>query len=301
MTGRLFTCLEQGGKIRFAIIGVINIINIQRAVRFVKENGTGFHQSSLRFKAGAAGAPCVLENLSACHNRDGGWIGVDADYTGDISSITCTITGLRILDRLKIGSCPMLDATIQFLKRNQKAGGYWDEPVGILEFDIPNWYIPKYKLNQIWLTSGVLRYLTTLAGTETEMIAKAKNYLRSQWDGERFPGYAHNSWMGMVSFYKSADGSGREIWDNCLQNVTREITAYDIADVVWALESCLAIGLGREHRAVAAGLGVLLSVQDDDGGFITSYGASHRADVTVEILDILHQYGYMDLKTIPMG
>ncbi len=79
----------------------------------------------------------------------------DGDMEGVLSTISQTWQGLQWL----LWTCPSdsapLDRTVDFLRRTQHVGGYWDEPPGILEFNPPPWMVPGNHANQLWLTSAV--------------------------------------------------------------------------------------------------------------------------------------------------
>lgn len=265
-------------------------LRINEAVKFINTFGNEFQKKYYRSLFGNYNIDQTIMYLEKFQNADGGWFQIDPDYKGTVSSITCTMTAFGKLERLNIMKSPLIDKSMQYLQKNQKWDGLWDEPVEILDFDPPYWYYPRIKENQIWFTNGMLRYVISRCPDE-DMIKRAKNYLKSFWLGDRFPGYDHNDWMGIVSFFNSEDPSEKLIWENCLNNLNKNISRYDLADVIWTLESCYFIGLSKNEPIVKKALKILREGQLDDGGFGTGYGEFQRVDVTIEALDSLANYG----------
>lgn len=274
-------------------------VDLEKAVQFVSINGNSFQKNYLKSLFGDINLEETLRELAHFQNADGGWIQLDTDYTGNLSSITCTMIGMGKLERLKVNTGSILDATITYLKKTQKPKGMWDESIGILDFQPPAWYYPKSTKNQIWFTNGILRYIVSVKPNEHEMITKARGYLRGFWDGSSFPSYDHNNWMGIVSFYNSEEPVDSSIWQGCMDNLRRDIRRYDLSDVNWVLESCCFLSIPRTEPVIAEGLERLIDGQAEDGGFATEYGESHRVDTTIEALDTLANYRivprYIDL------
>ncbi|HEX2925151.1 MAG TPA: prenyltransferase/squalene oxidase repeat-containing protein [Ruminiclostridium sp.] len=265
--------------------------HLEKAIQFVNNNGDSFQKNYFASLFGADNLQVTLEKLSEYQNPDGGWIRIDPDYQGTVSSITCTMGGFGKLERLNVEKSELINRSIAYLRQVQKATGMWDEPDEIISFNPPRWYFPRISDNRIWFTNGMLRYVISRKPEEKEMISNARQYLRPFWGGSSFPGYDHNNWMGIVSFSNSDCETDMDIYQGCLKNLRRDIRNYDLADVVWTLESCYFLKLPVDEEVVSAGIELLLSGQSEDGGFGTEYGEFQRADVTIEALDSLANYG----------
>lgn len=268
-------------------------VDIEKAFKFIEINGDEFQKNFLKCLFGENNLSNTLEELSKYQNSDGGWIKIDPDYIGTVSSITCTMAGFGKLERLKVAKSIIIDTSIDYLKKVQKPSGMWDEPTDIINFNIPRWYYPRIQNNQIWFTNGMLRYVISRGPEEQEMIKKARKYLRAFWNGHGFPGYQHNNWMGIVSFFNGDEDVDEGIYQGCLKNLRNNVEEYDLADIAWTLESCHFIGLTQDEAVVTKCLELLSSGQMDDGGFGTEYGSFQRADVTIEALDSLADYGLL--------
>lgn len=265
--------------------------DLDKALHFITSNGNGFQKNYLKSLFGNPNLEDTLEYLSKFQNSDGGWIGLDTDYIGKASSITCTMIALGKFERLQLSSGNLIDSTIAYLKKEQKQRGLWDESIGVLESQPPDWYYPKTSKNQVWFTNGILRYVISRKPQEQEMISKARGFLRSYWEEKGFPGYEHNNWMGIVGFYSSEEPMDHDIYKKCMENVRNRIHEYDFSDVNWALESLMSLKFPKTDPIVIEGIEILKSAQAEDGGFITEYGDLHRVDTTIDALDTFAFYG----------
>lgn len=266
-------------------------MNAKNALKFIFEFGNDFQKAYTACLFGAKNRKETLELLRTYQNKDGGWYGLDPDYTGNVSSITCTMLGFSKFERLHISDCPEISQTVRYLKKEQKRNGSWDESPKLLHDSIPAWYYPRLLNNQLWFTNGTLRYLISRKPDETEMIEAARNFLRMYWKNGRFPGYVHMNWMGIVSFSNSAQEMDRDIYEGCMKNLESELDSYDFADVAWTLESYVFLKLPKKSPGVYKAIGILENGQQEDGGFGTSYGQIQRVDVTIEALDSMASYG----------
>lgn len=266
-------------------------INVENAIKFIFKYGNEFQKAYTACLFGKDNLPETLSLLEKYQNKDGGWFGLDPDYQGRKSSITCTMLALAKYERLNITDCPGLWGTVEYLKNTQKKDGSWDESPGLLLYTIPPWYYPRLLKNQIWFTNGTLRYLISRKPEESEIINAARTYLRKYWKDGKFPGYAHQNWMGIVSFSNSEEKEDRLIYEGCLKNLESDLDTYDMADVAWTLESYVFLKLPKKSAGVSKAIGLLINGQREDGGFGTIYGQTQRVDVTIETLDSMAAYG----------
>lgn len=266
-------------------------IKVESAIKFIFKYGNKFQKAYTACLFGKNNLPETLSLLEKYQNKDGGWFGLDPDYKGRRSSITCTMLALAKYERLNITDCEGILKTGEYLKNMQKKEGFWDESPGLLLYTIPPWYYPRLLKNQIWFTIGILRYLVSRKPEETEIINAARAYLRKYWKNGAFPGYEHPNWMGIVSFSNSKIKEDQMIYEGCLKNLEENIDNYDIADVAWTLESYVFLKLPKNSLGVSKAIEILGNGQREDGGFGTIYGQIQRVDVTIEALDSLAAYG----------
>lgn len=266
-------------------------IDLKAAVQFINENGNDFQKSYLKTLFGIGSLEQTLKYMSAYQNVDGGWTGIDADYVGECSSMVCTIIALWKFECLDVNTGEMFDATISYLKKEQKPSGGWGEPLGILDAHPPPWYYPKILINVIWITNALLRYLLSRKPEEVEMISKAKAFVRKFWEGDCFPGgYKINNWMGIVSFHDADNAEDKDIYHGCMKNLRSEIKELDMGDICWVLNSFMYLGTSQEDSIIQEGLRQIEDKQASDGGFPTIYGDHQRVDTAINALESLAHY-----------
>ena len=159
----------------------------------------------------------VIEALAVNQRDDGGWTRTDKDFQGDLSIITATFVALQWLNWIGDRDSSVLLNTLDFLRRTQREDGSWDEPEAIVGFNPPFWMLPGRYGNQVWLTSALCCKLME-SGLQHEVdFAKAVDFVRRGWNGERFPDYAHTHWMALPLFHLHGSGNGtdEEIVSGC--------------------------------------------------------------------------------------
>lgn len=266
-------------------------VEFKGAIQFINHNGSDFQKNYFKFLFDVGNLEVTLKYLADFQNKDGGWFGIDPDYEGKSSSVVCTINAMGKFERLGVCAGKVFDDSISYLKRAQKDTGRWDESIEVLDSLPPAWYYPKTKINQIWITNGVLRYFISRKPEEKDLITKARAFLRKFWDGTCFPGeYEHNNWLGIVSFHDAEIDLDRDIYNGCMNNLKKEIKVNDLADVCWAMESLMYLNISNEDYIIQESLRRLDGGQADDGGFTTKYGSAHRVETTIEALDTMAHY-----------
>ena len=261
------------------------------AVDFVAQHGDAVTQALVRFFAGQLGADEALTALAAYQLPDGGWMGTDRDFVGDISVVSCAHVALDWLAAIDPDDVRLLPKTLSHLNAIQRDDGSFDEPAGILKFDPPVWMRPGNTANQTWLTAQILCRLQELGRQDAIDFDKGLAFLRTMWDGSRFPEYLHPHWVAMPLF-ANRDGEDREIALACRAVLaeafdTGKVDPGDAAAI--ATGSFLAGELGSQllHQA----LELVLASQDEDGGWKTHYGDKHRVAMTVAALVLLRKLG----------
>ena len=260
-----------------------------RAVDFVTQHGDGPTQALARFSAGQLGADETLAAFGAYQLPDGGWMGIDKDFVGDISIVSCTHVALDWLAAVDPDDERLLPRTLSHLKAIQRDDGSFDEPESILKFDPPVWMRPGDAAIQAWLTAAVLCRLHELGQQEAIDFDGGMAFLRTVWDGSRFPHYTHTHWVALPLF-ASGDAKDRETALACRAVLTEaiEAEAVDLGDAAAiATGSWLAGEVGSQLLDQA--LEMVLASQDEDGGWKTSYGEKHRVAMTVAALVLLRK------------
>lgn len=259
-------------------------INFQAIVNFVLKNGEPFERSFLAALFNCSYIEKFSDQVKQYQNEDGGWIRLDADYKGKVSSVTCSIMLLSKLNCLNLHN-ELYDRTYRYLKMTQKEYGYWDEPRQIILSKPPRWFYPNCKENQIWFTNAVVRYLLSMGCEDQSLLDAGIGYVKQFYTKEGIQGYPHNNWMGIVTFSKSMDKLSKEIQECCFKNLYNDCESFDSYNLAWTLESLISLNLTLEHPLVMKLWGLLQQCkQCEDGGIETESGEHFRVDLACRIV-----------------
>ena len=100
-------------------------------VDFVAQHGDGATQALARFFAGRTSANEALTAFAAYQLPDGGWMGIDRDFVGDISVVSCTHVALDWLAAIDPDDVRLLPKTLSHLSAIQKDDdGGWQSNYG---------------------------------------------------------------------------------------------------------------------------------------------------------------------------
>jgi len=258
--------------------------DLQALVNFVQQNGESFERSFLYSLVDRKYCEDFTEQIKTYQNDDGGWVRLDADYKGTVSSITCTIMALSKLNCLNLRN-ELYEKTYMYLKNCQHAEGFWDESREIMQFMPPSWFYPNNENNKIWFTNGLSRYLISLRCDDQELLSKARNYVKQFNTESGIQGYDHNNWMGIVTFDGQGDPVSNDIKEKSMKNLYDKCKDFDCYNLLWALESLISLNLGLDNPVVKKFWDLLQQCkQGEDGGFYTEAGDQHRVDLADRIL-----------------
>lgn len=264
-----------------------------KLINYIKKYGDRYEQLFFDTLLHKSEDSEFAEAISKYQNSDGGWTRIDADYTGDISSVTCTIAALSKLNNLKIGGCLLLN-TMDYLKNIQNSTGFWDENLRIIKFLPPGWLYPLNNDNRAWFTNGVLRYLKEFLCQNITFMEKGRAYLKEYYDGDYLKGHPQNKWMSIVTFSGSDHGEDKEIVNSNLTYLEDHCAHYDLYDLLWIMESFITLEMSGSDLIVQKFLKRIRQYkQNDDGSFTTKYGIQHQVDLGNRLLYCYHKYGFI--------
>lgn len=115
------------------------MIDLERALNFVRENGTPFDRIRLaHFLGQGVDVEAALQALLPFQNEDGGWArGLEPDYTGPVSTLSTSVQALRLLGELGLATHPVFLRTVSFVTIMQRSDGAWDEDVALYAHKAP--------------------------------------------------------------------------------------------------------------------------------------------------------------------
>ena len=269
-------------------------VDPDRATAFVLAKSDPVLSSLALYASGSCGREDVIDSLQTCQRDDGGWTRTDKDFQGDVSIISATWVAIQWLNWIGDRNSPVLQNTLEFLRRTQREDGSWDEPDEIVNFNPPFWMLPGRHENQVWLTSALCCKLNESGLDRHVDFSNAVEFIRQGWNGERFPVYQHTHWMAMplLSLIGTGDDADEAMVRGC-RKVLYDAVAADKADPGDTISIAYASHLAGEIAADLFDLSLekVKGYQHDDGGWITNHGEEHRAAFTVEALFLFRRIG----------
>lgn len=269
------------------------MVETDRALKFIESAGEPVVTALAQFACHKLDAAAALQRMSVYQQPDGGWSRTDKDFQGDLSAVSTTWVAMQWLIWLGAAKSAIFNRTAHFVQRMQRVDGSWDEPEEIIGWNPPPWMMPGRYENQLWLTSAVCCKLAE-AGRQNEVaFAKALDFLRQGWQGDRFPVFIHTHWMALPLFANHVGGSclDRDIARGCkrflLQAVAdRTADPGDLAAIAYAARLAGESAIDLYELALHG----VLKNQQPDGGFATRYVEKHRPQLTVDALFLLRNY-----------
>ncbi|MDE3000645.1 MAG: terpene cyclase/mutase family protein [Gemmatimonadota bacterium] len=272
----------------------MSAVDPDKVVAFVLDTKDPVLSRLALYANGGCGREDVINALATCQRDDGGWTRTDKDFKGDLSIISATCVAVQWLNWIGDRNSSVLTDTVDYLRGTQREDGSWDEPDEIVDFNPPFWMLPGQSENRVWLTSALCCKLKE-AGREQQVdFAKALEFIRQAWDGEKFPVYQHTHWMAMplLSLIGTGDEADEIIIRGC-RDVLYDAVATGRADPGDTISIAYASHLAGEvaEDLFEVSLEKVRGFQQDDGGWITNHGEEHRAAFTVEALFLFKRIG----------
>ena len=158
-------------------------MDVQKAMKFVEENGTELEKYRLHYLLGKERDNKVpLRYLRQLQNNDGGF-----PYENEKGKVSCTSNtnvNLSLMIELGLAKSNVCRKTVEYLLRVQGRDGSWDENEEIKQYNPPFWNLPGDPKTKMWLTADVCNYLIQLNYRESEAVKKASEFLLKNRDVE---------------------------------------------------------------------------------------------------------------------
>ena len=272
----------------------MHTIDLEKATAFVLNTNDPVLSSLAQYVNGQFSREQAIEALKIYQRADGGWTKTDKDFQGDLSIISTTWMAIQWLHWLEDQHSPVLLNTLNYLRKTQREDGSWDEPEEILNFDPPFWMLPGRYENQVWLTAALCCKLKESGQEHQVDFAKAVEFIRRGWDGEKFPVYLHTHWMAMplLHLVESGNEADAQIIQGCkkLLYAAVENDEVDQADMI-SIAYASHLSGDRAQDLFELSLHKVKGNQQDDGGWTTNHGDEHRAGCTVDALFLFKKIG----------
>jgi len=267
-------------------------MDIQKAINFVNKSDSKIEIAKLNVILGnkvEENSQHLFEYYSNLQNKDGGF--PHQRNIGQISTINVTTGLLHTLLDFDLEKSKPFQIGIKYLIKQQHKNGYWNEPQELLKLKPPIWDDPTNELARIWLTANACHLLARTKYVTSKNLTKGITFLLENLsENKQLKGYFHANWIAVGIF---AIRNGKE--DESTQNFVRVIKnnldkILGTSDLAWCLHCFHTGGFHREYPIVRKMLDNLLSIQNQDGRWISVDGQVFDVFTTVYTLYILKSF-----------
>lgn len=265
-------------------------MNIEKAIQFVEKNGTPIDKYRLRFLLGKKRNDEVpLRHLRDLQNADGGF--PYNDEKGKASCVSNAASCLDMLIGLGLTNSDVFEKTVDHLLRIQNEDGSWSENEEISKYDPPFWDLPRDLKTSMWLTADITNFLILAGYKDSRAMQRAAGFLLGNRDEEgRFTGYLHSTWIS-IGVFGQLKGSESEIVKKALNVIDKNLAKLDEGTVLaWCLECFYVAGLVQENPIVRKCIDKLVSLQQENGAWLSSDGEKFAVTTTLSALKALKKY-----------
>ncbi|NHJ32064.1 MAG: terpene cyclase/mutase family protein [Asgard group archaeon] len=231
----------------------------------------------------------ILEYFSNLQNEDGGF-----PYQwkkNQISTINITTSSLHTLLDYGLSESKLFLSGIKFLYNTQNPSGFWNEPQELHKLKPPIWDDPTNELAKIWLTANSCHLLARTKKVDSSYITKGIKFLLENLDENRqLKGYFLSNWIA-VAIFAIQNGKEDESTKNFVRIIEENIDKIlGSSELTWCLHCFFTGGFRKEHSLVRKMLDSLISIQYEDGRWISVDGEEFNISTTAYTLYILKKY-----------
>ena len=263
-------------------------MNIQKAIGFIKENGTALERYRLRYLLGEEkSSELPLRYLGNLQNDDGGF--PYKSEKGKESSVNVTSSNLSLLIELELSESNVCEKTLEWLLNIQGQDGSWDESKAITQYSPPFWDVPGDLKTKMWLTASISDDLIKLGHGKSQVVRKATDFLLKNRDKEgKFAGFLHSTWIA-VGVFGQLEGADSETVKKALRVLDKNLCRMEdgASDFIWCLECCYAAGISKEESVVKKCISRVIELQRENGAWASIDGERYAASTTISALRVL--------------
>jgi len=266
-------------------------LNVPKAVRFVKANGTTLERYRLHFLLGMERNDEIpLLYLRNLQNKDGGF--PYNDKKGKLSCVNVTSSNLSIMIELGLDESEVCKKTVAYLLKIQGKGGSWSENEAIKQYNPPFWDTPNDLKTTLWLTANISNLLIQLGYGNLPEVRRAARFLLKNRDSEgKFAGFLHSTWIS-IGVFGQMEGSNSEIVAKALKVIEQNIERLKdgAGDFAWCLKCFYVAGIPKENPIVKRCIEELVNSQRNDGAWTSADGEKYTVSTTITVLNMLKKY-----------
>lgn len=266
-------------------------MDVQKAIRFIEENGTEMDRYRLNYLLTQERNDVVpLSYLRGLQNEDGGF--PYNNKKGNLSCINVTSLNLSLMIELGLTASDNCRRTLEYLLRVQGKDGSWDQAPAISQYNPPFWNTPGDLKVKMWLTACTLNNLLKLGYRESEAVRKATQFLLKHQDEDgKFVGFLQATWIS-VGIFGQLEGSNSENVKKALIVIERnsEQLENDPPNLTWCLECFYVAGISKDDPVVKRCIDQVIKLQRQDGAWSSGDGAERTVSTTLGALKTLKMY-----------
>jgi len=266
-------------------------MDIQKAIRFVEDNGTEQEKYRLSYLLGKKRDDEVpLRYFRGIQNKDGGF--PYENEKGKAGCILRTDANLSLMIELGLAESDVCRKTTEYLMRVQDSDGGWDENDEIKQYNPPFWDLPGDPKTKMWLTADVCNHLIQLGYRESKAVKKATEFLLKNRDAEgKFAGFLHSTWIS-VAVFGQLKGSNSEVVKKALKVIEQNINRIEdgTSDFIWCLECFHVAGVSKDTPIVKRCIDRVTALQRENGAWASADEDKYAVSTTINALRVLKMY-----------
>lgn len=265
-------------------------IDLDRARRFVEQNGTSLEKMRLRaILDGENPDPSTLQPLMNLQNKDGGF--PSRPRPGSVSSVDNTLTSIWQLDELGMFPSPSTDRALEFLISVQQEDGGWDENPALPGFDLAPWVIPGDRATRLYLSSYTAYWLGLGPHVNSTTFARAMDYLTAhQEEDGHMPGFQHNTWLATGAFLLGGSAYQAQAQRSVGFLANRPFSEWEDSQLAWAVDTLSRAGLPSDQPWISAALDQFGQRQSADGSWASEDGPEFCVSATLQVIKLFRRY-----------
>jgi len=241
-------------------------MNREKAIQFVKQNGSEVEKARLRYLLHEERpSPIIIQQLFSDQRKDGGFAPF---WAPDYSSVDATCYRLAQAEQLGLGITePAIAKAVQFLTGRQGADGRFAEDSSVAD-SAPPWAAPGDLAAELYLTANAGFWLTFFNFTEEAQ--QAASFLAAHLDTatHKLPSFAQAQWLACGLAWQLGL---LEIVDHLSSHLYAQLPG-TAGELAWMLVTLHGAGLPSDRGVIVAGSARLAEMQAEDGRFPSDEG-----------------------------
>jgi hypothetical protein len=259
-------------------------MNVEKAIEFVRSNGSRFEQARLNHILGLEyDRDEVIKGFASIQNPDGGF--PYGDKPGFPSCMSNTTMALQTLVEMGLEATEPGLRGLDFLMKSKGKGGTWEENPKVKPLDPPFWDLPGDEDTTTWLTVAVADILQRTGNRVPK--ATLRYLAERQGPDGRFRGFHNTTWIALPVFRGKGQGD-RAIWSGALKSLESADTEdWDVPSITWCLDSMKRGGVDRSSPLWNKLVDALMDMQEADGSWPSDGGPGMKIRDTNSALNVL--------------